>query len=88
LTEQWKTALRPFADRLADLRREIAKRCEGLSDSELAELRNATTLPSQTNCYWAIYSVAPMVAQEIAAEQQHRIAQQFYGVVEESGGLA
>ncbi|MEW6104776.1 MAG: hypothetical protein AB1563_00190 [Bacillota bacterium] len=37
---------------------------QGMSDDELRALRRAARYPSRTNCWWAIYEVAPVVREE------------------------
>jgi len=72
----FQTALRPFADTLSVLFREIDMHVRELSDDELETLRCQTLQPTDTNCSWAVFRVAPIVRGEVLSEQVRRRAQE------------
>lgn len=72
--QTWKTRLHPFADAYAEMSRTVDVAVQGMTDDELDGLLNATTLATQTNCWWAMYQVAALVAEAVKSEQRDRIA--------------
>jgi len=70
----WKTDLRPFADRYADLATSINNEIAVCSDAELTRLSIAVDQPSQSNCWWAVYAVAPIVRRAVSEERFRRAA--------------
>lgn len=73
---KFKTLLEPFGDiwlwytspftglPSGSVRTRIRTQLQAMSDDELRALRRAARYPSRTNCWWAIYEVAPIVREE------------------------
>ena len=70
----WRDRLDPFAADYAALVLRIEEQVRAMSDADLAELVAATRQPTQTNCAWSLYQVAPVVLDAVRAEQQWRKA--------------
>ena len=68
----WKTRLDPFADAYAEMSRTVEDAVRQMTDAELDALLNATTLPTQFNCGWPTYRVAPVVAEAVNRQQYDR----------------
>lgn len=72
----WQKTLRPWAEEYADLTERIAAHCLSLTDAQLQAFDDAAKRPSQTNCWWAMYQVAPLIRNAVAVEQLRRRAAQ------------
>ena len=64
----WKNRLEPFGELYLD----IYKRIVEMTDDELHNLINACDKPSETNCGWHIYVIAPLVKKEAQEEMAYR----------------
>lgn len=70
--DPWKKLLRPWAEQHAALLTSLDEHCRSLDDDALQALADSTQRPSHTNCWWAIYNVAPIVREAVATEQYVR----------------
>lgn len=68
----WKTRLAPFADEYSAMLAAVERIVESMTDDELTKVLAATRRPSQTNCWWAIYRVAPIVREAVLEERYSR----------------
>lgn len=68
----WKNTLDPFAQEWSKLDNLLREHVVALSDHELQRLLIDTKKPTQTNCWYATFRVAPLVAAAVTAEQRGR----------------
>ena len=68
----WKDLLEPFGDLFTELDAEVARRISERSYEELSDLLDACNRPTNTNCWWAVYQIAPRVAAAIRLERSRR----------------
>lgn len=59
----WKKRLDPFAEKVY----EITRMLHAMSTDDLKKLLKACDEPTQTNCGWAHFAIAPLVKSEAAA---------------------
>lgn len=64
--EPWKKRLGPFAYLYLDFESAIEEKLKEDSDADLKSLMEAAEKTTATNCWWAIYRVAPFVREEAA----------------------
>lgn len=68
----WKTRLEPFAQQYLALYDMIHEYVSGLTDADLALVERQSHMPTQTNCGWSTYRVAPLIREEIRCERYRR----------------
>lgn len=68
----WKVRLDPFEEAYYSMYRVIKDRVSAMTDDELRQLLDDTSRPSQTNCGWGAFAVAPIVAEEVRGERFRR----------------
>lgn len=59
--KKFAVLLKPYADRYAEVENKIDDEINKLSIKQLKELIAACNEPTQCNCWWATYNVAPIV---------------------------
>lgn len=64
----WKKNLEPYADLWADFISAADEMIAGEDDIGLRALLDSCKQPSQTNCWWATFQVAPEVAKLARSE--------------------
>jgi hypothetical protein len=70
----WKSLLDPWGDTYGQFLISLDAHCENLSDDDLEALAAAAAMPSQSNCGWTTYRVAPIVRDAIRSEWFRRKA--------------
>jgi hypothetical protein len=80
----FREQLRPFADALAAVEQLICTHVETMPDADLKRLRAATSKPTETNCSYLIYEVAPLV-RDHANREIHRRKHARAGVTRNGG---
>ena len=64
--------MQPWAERYFSLLGEVAEHCRDLSDEDLEALRLAASGNTTSNCWWAVYYVAPLVGEAVYRELHDR----------------
>jgi hypothetical protein len=68
----WEATLRPFANRLAALDREIDDAVKKASRAKLVRMVEACRRATTSNCWWATFQVRDMVSSAAAREIRNR----------------
>lgn len=71
-SKAWKAKLAPMANDYSAMVDAIIRLCAMSTDEGLVSLLDASRQPTQTNCWWATYAVAPIVQEEAKREQYRR----------------
>lgn len=71
MASRW-ARLEPFAWMYSDMDRAIEEHVQSLTSAQLRSLDALTNKPGRTNCWWAVYQVAPLVRQAIQDERYRR----------------
>jgi hypothetical protein len=70
----WRDRLSPFAELQAELVSGVDRLVSEATDTELTKLLQAAGRPDSTNCWWAIFQVAPVVIEAVGQERWRRKA--------------
>lgn len=68
----FKTRLKPWAERWSDLNQDIATWVRESTDDELTQIERDAFAPNSTNCWYATLEVAQQIKQAIASERLRR----------------
>lgn len=79
----WQALLKPYADALADIYRDI----EAMDEDQLRAICEACDKPTETNCWWAEKRAADFMKPIIAAEYGRRTMAKMKALDEASKNL-
>lgn len=70
-TPEWRKALAPFAQDMWALENRISEHLAGLDEDGLRLMERYALMPTETNCWYAVHRVAPIVF-ELVREERYR----------------
>ena len=68
----WKTRLEPYAERVGALHGDLATLARESSDEELQDWLDTTKRATATNCWWATFEAADLIAKAMKQEAYRR----------------